>query len=186
MSKFPQSLYVDLILANLGLSEKKGNIEIIKPKLLVGIAHYIGGAESWNDLEKMATFTSDEKPIPEFKNILKDYSIGDVSNLFLNLFFKAGWRDRTKAGLVVEQTPRKIDEKAILEVLNAKGIFLDTVYVHFEKDSYQVLSYCPFSIKDKGNCNFGAAYSVKVYNWQNSQKSQKTLIDMLKKENRTS
>jgi len=180
---YPKKLYADLILANLGKEEKRDNVSVIQPKLLVGITHRLGGAKGWEGLEKIATFTSDENPVPEFKEIMKKYSLSyaKMDNLILNLFLKAGWRDRKKSGLVVEQTPRKIDRETILDVINAKGIYLDTIYVHFGENSYQVVSYCPFSMHD--NHTIGAAYSVKVPNWQNTQKSQKTLIDMLKKEN---
>jgi len=183
--KIPQNVYADLILANLSPTDKKGNAEIIEPKLLVGITHRLGGAKSWEGLEEIATFTSKENPIPEFKRISESYSLsyGATDNLILNLFLKAGWRHRKKSALVTEQTPRKIDRETILDVLNAKGIYLDTIYVNFGENSYQVLSYCPFTIKDTGNCNSGATYSAKVYNWKNTKESQKTLIDMLKEEN---
>jgi len=183
---YPKKLYADLILANLGEPERKSDIEVIEPKLLVGVTHRIGGAKDWEGLEKIATFTSGENPVLEFKDIAKKYSLdyAKMDNLILNLFLKAGWRDRKKSGLVVERTPRKIDRETILDVLDAKGIYLDTIYVHFGKDSYQVVSYCPFSINDKEkDFSSGAAYSVKVNNWQTSQKSQKTLLDMLIKEN---
>jgi hypothetical protein len=183
--KYSADVYADLILANLGPTEKKDNAEITEPKLLVGITHRLGGAKSWDSLEKIATFTSKENPVPEFKKIQERYSLrfGKMDDLILNLFLKAGWRHRKKTGLVVEKTSRAIDKKTILDVIGAKGIYLDTIYVHFGEDSYQVLSYCPFSIRDEDNCHTGAAYSAKVYNWKNTKESQKTLMDMLKKEN---
>jgi hypothetical protein len=184
--KHPQKLYADLILANLGKEEKRDNVSVIQPKLLVGITHRLGGAKSWEGLEEIATFTSKENPIPEFKRISESYALSyrAMDNLILNLFLKAGWRNRKKSGLIVEQTPRKIDRETILGILDAKGIYLDTIYVHFGKDSYQVVSYCSFSINDKeAGFSSGAAYSVKVLNWQNTQKALDNIVNMLIEEN---
>jgi len=197
MAKYDPKLYADLILANLGKKDMKGGAEIIEPKLLVGIAHRIactnGGAESWKQLKRHTTVVCPidysnskreelkDEYISEFRKMLDRYSMCDVSDLFSTLFCKAGLRNRKKSGLIIESLPRKINRKSILDTQVA---YLDAVYVHFGKDSYQVVSYCPFSINDKeAGFSSGAAYSVKVLNWQNTQKAPDNIVNMLIEEN---
>jgi hypothetical protein len=194
---YPKKLYADLILANLGEPERKGNIKVIEPKLLVGMAHLIartsGGAKSWEQLKAQATVVCPadysnskreelkDEYISEFRKILSKQPIRDVSDLFSTLFCKAGVRNRKKSGLVVEPGPRKINRKSIL---NTQVAYLDAIYVRFGQDSYQVVSYCPFSINDKETgFSSGAAYFVKVNNWQNAQKALDSIVNMLIEEN---
>jgi len=194
---YPKKLYVDLILANLGEPERKSDIKVIEPKLLVGIAHLIarpsGGAKSWEQLKAQATVVCPvdysnskreelkDEYISEFRKILSKHPIRDVSDLFSTLFYKAGLRDRKKSGLIIESLPRKINRKSIL---NTQVAYLDAIYVHFGQDSYQVVSYCPFSINDKeAGFSSGAAYSVKVLSWQNTQKALDNIVNMLIEEN---
>ena len=188
IKKYPDELYANLILANLQTPLKKDGTTVIRPKFLTGIAHRLGGAESWKQLEENATFagyTAEEKEklregcIPEFKKILENYSMSKVSNLCLNLFLKAGWRDRKKSGIVVESLQRKIDKESIVNVLNTKGIYLDTIYVYFGKDFHEVTSYAPFSYRSEG-----AAYFMRIEGWKNTKSARTDLVDILKKENR--
>jgi len=188
---YPRQLYADLILANLQEPVKKENITLIKPKLLTGMTHRIGGAKDWNDLENIITVAGviggAEKEnklkeyLPKFKEILQHYSMNDINILFMTLFGKAGLRDRVKSGLVVENTQRTFDRDSIYNVLATDGIFLDTVYVHFGKDFCEVTSYCPFALDQK--YFFAGAYFARVENWENTEKTQNDLIAMLKKEN---
>lgn len=185
-------LYTNLILANLQAPSKKDGITIIRPKLLVGLTHMIGGAKSWERLEEIATFPDTDstkegyekrkKCISDFKEIMKNYSMNKVSKLFLNLFLKAGWRDRRGAGLVVENMQRRIDREAIENVINAKRIYLDTIYIYFNEGFHEVTSYAPFSYEDK-RFTTGAAYFIRADNWRNTEDSQSDLVEMLKKEN---
>ena len=153
----------------------------------MGMAHRIGGAESWKQLEKNARFvgyTDEEREklreecMPEFKKILENYPISKVSNLFLNLFRKAGVRDRKKAGIIVESLQRKIDKESIASVLNTKEIYLDSIYVYFGKDFHEITSYAPFTYRSEG-----AAYFMQIEDWKNTKSARRDLIDILKKEN---
>jgi len=184
--KDPDELYADLILANLSKETKSDYATIISPKLLTGITHRLGGEKDWKGLEQIATFPDKENPIPEFQAIFAKYGkhrySSDIDTLILNLFQKAGWRNRKKAGLIVEQTPRNIDKETILGVIKTKGIYLETLYVYLGKDFYQVVSYCPFSISDK-KCKSGAAYLARVSGDYTSPELQEIVITMLKKEN---